>query len=80
MGGNGIQIQVEKMERSTLGRARHGKKNGSEWRGVRVSFGSEADEPLKARKEWHERVRETVENNPLAGRRRGAPRQGSYRW
>ena len=38
-----------------------------------VSFGTEADEPLQAIKERHERMRETVENHRETRRRKRVP-------
>ena len=51
--GKILQPQAEKMKNSALGRARHGKKSGAEWRGFGVVLGlcsvpsgAENDEPL----------------------------------
>ena len=72
MVGRGLQSQAEKMEKRAIGRTRHGEKSGPKWRDLGVLqevpgfcavSGIQADEQLQARKERHERVRETVEKH-----------------
>ena len=67
--------------RMHLGGEYHGEESGLKWRtlgSVQEVFGlcavpseANADEPLQIREERHDSVRENVENNPQARRRKG---------
>ena len=77
--GEGPQPHVGKMEKSPSGRTWYGENSGSKWRGLgvvqkvfglcAVPCGIEDDEPLKARREGHERAVELVENHRHAGKK-----------
>ena len=79
MDGKGTQHPDEKMEKSPRGRARRGKKSGSEWgrsgvvqevlRVCSVSSGTEVDEPLWARTEGHDGTWSHVEKNSAVRKR-----------
>ena len=88
--GEGPQPHVGKMEKSPSGRTWHGENSGSKWRGLgvvqkvfglcAVPCGIEDDEPLKARREGHERAVEHVENHRHAGKKEKCGTENATGW